>query len=408
MQMQKTQIDMAQIEKLDEKFVLHTYARSKVAFTRGENARLYDMQGREYIDFGSGIAVCSIGHANPRLAQTIAKQAQNLLHTSNLYYIPNQALLAQKLVELYCENMTQKPDMRVFFCNSGAEANECAIKIARKYGEGRDAYKIITLDSSFHGRTIASLKATGQEKMHEHFGPFPDGFIYAKDIDDIYNHIDSHTCAVLLELVQGEGGIAPMDKDKIIALSTYLKTKDILLMIDEVQTGIFRCGELFASKVYGIHPDVITTAKGLAGGVPIGAVLTSLIDIFTHGDHGSTFGGNPLSCAAGLETLEILHNLYTNKTLNKTINLFHTQLTSLVDDFPHIFTHKVGLGLMCGLYTQDPALQPLIIAAGLEHGVIVLKSGKGVVRFLPALTITNDEINEGFTRLRNALKSLKN
>lgn len=202
--MQKTQIDMAQIEKLDEKFVLHTYARSKVAFTRGENARLYDMQGREYIDFGSGIAVCSIGHANPRLAQTIAKQAQNLLHTSNLYYIPNQALLAQKLVELYCENMTQKPDMRVFFCNSGAEANECAIKIARKYGEGRDAYKIITLDSSFHGRTIASLKATGQEKMHEHFGPFPDGFIYAKDIDDIYNHIDSHTCAVLLELVQGE------------------------------------------------------------------------------------------------------------------------------------------------------------------------------------------------------------
>ncbi|WP_300732851.1 aspartate aminotransferase family protein [uncultured Helicobacter sp.] len=399
-------MDLAQIQKLDETFILHTYGRSPVAFVRGENARLFDTQGKEYIDFGAGIAVCSVGHANPRLTKAIATQAQNLLHTSNLYYIPHQAALAERLISLYQDKMIDKKPMRAFFCNSGAEANECAIKIARKYGKSKNAYKIITLDSSFHGRTIASLKATGQKKMHEHFGPFPDGFVYAKDIDDIYNHLDNATCAVLLELVQGEGGVCPMDRDKIQALSKHLKSKQILLMIDEVQTGIFRCGELFASKVYGIAPDVITTAKGLAGGVPIGAVITSLIDIFHFGDHGSTFGGNPLACAAGLETLDILHHIHTDGTLQRRIESFHNALEDIVKRFSHIFTHKVGLGLMCGLYTKDIAIQEHIITNALESGVIVLKSGKGVVRFLPALTITQDEINEGFTRLKNALKSL--
>lgn len=399
-------MDLAQIQKLDETFVLHTYGRLPVAFVRGENARVFDTQDKEYIDFGAGIAVCSVGHANPRLVKAIAAQAQNLLHTSNLYYIPHQAALAERLISLYQDKMPEKKPMRAFFCNSGAEANECAIKIARKYGKSKNAYKIITLDSSFHGRTIASLKATGQKKMHEHFGPFPDGFVYAKDIDDIYNHLDNETCAVLLELVQGEGGICPMDKDKIQALSKYLKDKQILLMIDEVQTGIFRCGELFVSKVYGIAPDVITTAKGLAGGVPIGAVITSLIDIFHFGDHGSTFGGNPLACAAALETLDILHHIHTDGTLQHTIESFHNALEDIVKNFGHIFTHKVGLGLMCGLYTKEAAMQGRIITSALESGVIVLKSGKGVVRFLPALTISQDEINEGFARLKTALQSL--
>ena len=177
-------------------------------------------------------------------------------------------------------------------------------------------------------------------------------------------------------------------------------------MIDEVQTGIFRCGEIFASKVYGIDPDVISTAKGLAGGVPIGAVITSLIDIFEAGDHGSTFGGNPLSCAAGLEVLDILSEIHKNGTLAKTIESFHNALEDIVKTFPHIFSHKVGLGLMCGLYTQDASMQTRIITSALESGVIVLKSGKGVVRFLPALTITQDEITEGFKRFKNALQSL--
>lgn len=405
---QKAQnMDFESIKTMDENFVLHTYARSSVAFTRGENARLYDTKGRDYIDFGAGIAVCSLGHGNARLANAIAAQAKQLIHTSNLYYIPLQAALAQKIVQLYNDKNPNAKHHRVFFCNSGAEANECAIKIARKWGQAKNAYKIITLDSSFHGRTIAALKATGQAKMHEHFGPYPDGFVYAKDIDDIYRHLDADTCAVLLELVQGEGGIASMDREKILSLAKHLKQNNVLLMIDEVQSGIFRCGEIFASKVYGIAPDVITTAKGLAGGVPIGAVMTSLVDIFHYGDHGSTFGGNPLSCAAGLETLDILSELYANGTLKARTESFHNALQELVDNFPHIFSHKVGLGLMCGLYTKDAALQPKIIAKALECGVIVLKSGKGVVRFLPALTITQEEINEGFTRFQTALKALE-
>ncbi|TLD96759.1 aspartate aminotransferase family protein [Helicobacter jaachi] len=397
-------MDLAQLQALDNEFVLHTYARYPVAFVRGENARLFDISGKEYVDFASGIGVCSVGHANARLAEVIAKQAKNLLHTSNLYYIEPQVRLAQRLVSLFC-GVDSKP-MRAFFCNSGAEANECAIKIARKYGAQRGAHKIITLDSSFHGRTIASLKATGQPKMHAHFGPYPDGFVYAKDIDDIYNHLDKHTCAVLLELVQGEGGIAPMDREKVKALSKHLRAEQILFMVDEVQSGVYRSGEIFASRIYGVQPDVISMAKGLAGGVPIGAVLTTLGDIFEYGEHGSTFGGNFLSCAAALEVLDILYENYTNGSLKERIIAFESALDSLLKDFGHIFLRRVGLGLMCGLHTHNADMLPTIISAALESGVIVLKSGKGVLRFLPALTIHKDDINEGFSRLREALANL--
>ena len=398
-------MEFSHIQKLDEEFVLHTYARFNVAFTHGQNATLYDTQGRDYIDFGSGIGVVSVGHSNQRLVQAISKQAAKLLHTSNLYYIQNQAALAHNLITLYRDNAPLP--MRAFFANSGAEANECAIKIARKYGKQRNAYKIITLDSSFHGRTITSLKATAQEKMHEHFGPFPDGFVYAKDIKDIYNLIDSSTCAVMLELVQGEGGVCPLDKTQIQALASHLKQKQILLMVDEVQSGIYRCGEIFASKIYDISPEVITTAKGLGGGVPIGAVLTTLTDIFAPSDHGSTFGGNPLSCAAGLEVLEILSQMHENGALGESIHYFHTKLDSLVAAFPRIFSHKVGLGLMCGIHTQNPNLLPQIVESALNHGVLVLKSGKGVLRLLPPLSIHKDEIDLGFSRLESALKTLQ-
>lgn len=397
-------MEFSHIQGLDEEFVLHTYSRFKVAFTHGENATLYDTQNKDYIDFGSGIGVVSVGHNNPKLTQAITKQAAKLLHTSNLYYIQNQAALAHNLITLYRDN-TPLP-MRAFFANSGAEANECAIKIARKYGKQRNAYKIITLDSSFHGRTITSLKATAQEKMHEHFGPFPDGFVYAKDVSDIYNLIDSSTCAVLLELVQGEGGVCPLDKAQIQALASHLKQKQILLMIDEVQSGIYRCGEIFASKIYGISPEVITTAKGLGGGVPIGTVLTTLTDIFAPSDHGSTFGGNALSCAAGLCVLEILSQMHENGALKETISYFNTKLDSLVAAFPRIFSHKVGLGLMCGIHTQNPNLLPQIVESALNHGVLVLKSGKGVLRLLPPLSINKDEIDLGFSRLESALKTL--
>lgn len=391
------------LKQMDLDYVLHTYGRNYTHFVRGSGAKLFDDSGRDYIDFGAGIAVCSVGHGNERLANAICKQARELIHTSNLYLIEPQAKLARELV------LQSGYDMRVFFANSGAEANEGAIKIARKFGEVDGEvkrYQIITLDSSFHGRTISTLKATAQSKMHHYFGPFPDGFVYAKDIQDIPNKISDVTCAVLLELVQGEGGITPFDRSEIQALAKLLKEKNILLMIDEVQTGIYRSGELFASQCYEITPDVITTAKGLAGGVPIGAVMTRLKDIFAPGDHGSTFGGNFLSTRAALEVLEILKEEKQSGRLDKTILYFSQKLQALQKSYPEIFIEEIGLGLMRGLRVRDLDTLTHFLQKAYENGVLVLKSGKNTARFLPSLTITKEEIDEGFNRIETALKAM--
>lgn len=391
------------LKQMDLDYVLHTYGRNYTHFVRGSGAKLFDDSGRDYIDFGAGIAVCSVGHGNERLANAICKQARELIHTSNLYLIEPQAKLARELV------LQSGYDMRVFFANSGAEANEGAIKIARKFGEVDGEvkrYQIITLDSSFHGRTISTLKATAQSKMHHYFGPFPDGFVYAKDIQDIPNKISDVTCAVLLELVQGEGGITPFDRSEIQALAKLLKEKNILLMIDEVQTGIYRSGELFASQCYEITPDVITTAKGLAGGVPIGAVMTRLKDIFAPGDHGSTFGGNFLSTRAALEVLEILKEEKQSGRLDKTILYFSQKLQALQKSYPEIFIEEIGLGLMRGLRVKDLDTLTHFLQKAYENGVLVLKSGKNTARFLPSLTITKEEIDEGFNRIETALKTM--
>ena len=391
------------LKQMDLDYVLHTYGRNYTHFVRGSGAKLFDDSGRDYIDFGAGIAVCSVGHGNERLANAICKQAREIIHTSNLYLIEPQAKLARELV------LQSGYDMRVFFANSGAEANEGAIKIARKFGEVDGEvkrYQIITLDSSFHGRTISTLKATAQSKMHHYFGPFPDGFVYANDIQDIPNKISDVTCAVLLELVQGEGGITPFDRSEIQALAKLLKEKNILLMIDEVQTGIYRSGELFASQCYEITPDVITTAKGLAGGVPIGAVMTRLKDIFAPGDHGSTFGGNFLSTRAALEVLEILKEEKQSGRLDKTILYFSQKLQALQKSYPEIFIEEIGLGLMRGLRVRDLDTLTHFLQKAYENGVLVLKSGKNTARFLPSLTITKEEIDEGFNRIETALKTM--
>ena len=398
-------MDLERIKSIDEQYVLHTYKRASVAFTKGKNATLYDEVGKDYVDFGAGIGVVSVGHGNKALAKAINKAAKRLIHTSNLYHIAPQARLAKKIVECYAKDSQKK--YRVFFSNSGAEANECAIKIARKFGNPSGRYKIITLDSSFHGRTIASLKATGQDKMHKHFGPYPDGFVYAKDIKDIPNVLDSKTCAVLLELVQGEGGIEKMDKSQVVELTKVLKSKNILLMIDEVQSGIYRSGEIFASKVYGIEPDVITMAKGLAGGVPIGACMTSCVDIFAPSEHGSTFGGNFLSTNAGLKALKILERAYKNGKLQRTIAYFNAKLDSILKKYPAFFTHKTGLGLMCGLKAKSEQIQQDILQACFMQRLLVLRSGKNVVRFLPPLLISKREIDEGFKRFHKALQNIK-
>ena len=393
------------LEQMDKEYVLHTYARNYVNFKKGVNATLFDENDKDYIDFTSGIAVCSVGHGNKRVADKIYEQILNISHISNLYGIEPQAKLAKKLKEL------SGYDIRTFFSNSGAEANEGAIKIARKYGETKfenKRYKVITLEHSFHGRTITTVKATGQSSMHTpNFAPYPDGFSYHNKIDDIYNAIDNETVAVMIELVQGEGGVQPFDKKEIQELAKFLKENDILLIIDEVQTGVYRTGEFLASNLYEIEPDIVTLAKGLGGGVPIGAIMTTHKDIFVPGDHGSTFGGNYMVTTAALEVLDILEEIKDNGSLDEAIIYFNKKLNEVYEKNKEIFTDNVGLGLMRGLRVKDADTLALIIKTAFEFGVLVLKAGKNTLRLLPALTISKEEMDEGFKRLENALDKIK-
>ena len=391
------------LQEIDKSYVLQTYARNYVNFVKGQNSILYDEDGKDYVDFGSGIAVCSVGHANPRLARAICEQAEKLIHVSNLYLIEPQALLAKRLAEL------SGYDVRTFFANSGAEANEGAIKMARKYGEVEGEvkrYKIITLEHSFHGRTITALKATGQESMHNYFGPFPDGFVYARDIQHVYELIDDHTVAVMIELVQGEGGVQPMDKDEVQKLAEELKKRDVLLIVDEVQTGIYRTGEVLASNLYEITPDIITLAKGLGGGVPIGAVMTTHKEILKTGEHGSTFGGNLLSTRAALEVLDILEEYKESGGLDHMLLLFEERLKDVCSRHKKLFEKEVGIGFMRGLRVKEGRDASEVINAAFEEGVVVLKAGKNTVRFLPALTLTKEEMELGFERFERALSRL--
>ena len=392
------------IVEMDKEYVLHSYARNETSFIKGKGAKLYSDEGKEFIDFASGIGVSSVGHGNERLSSAICEQAKNIIHISNLQIIEPQAKLAKRVVEL------SGYDMRCFFGNSGAEANEAALKIARKYGERafeQKRFKVITLKHSFHGRTITTVKATGQEQMHKSdFSPYPDGFGYVDSIDAIYEAIDDKTVAVMIELVQGEGGVEPFDKDEVKALAKFLKKEGLLLIVDEVQTGVYRTGEFLASNLYDIEPDIITLAKGLGGGVPIGVAMTSLKDIFEPGDHGSTFGGNYLSTRAGLEVVDILEDEYNSGNLKEKIDYFSSYLDRVSKSMPELFVSSVGVGLMRGLRVKDANTQSRIINEAFKKGVIVLKAGRNTVRFLPPLTITKEEIDEGFKRFEEALSTI--
>ena len=392
------------LEELDKTYVLQTYNRSYVNFVRGEGSRLFSEDGDEYIDFASGIAVNSVGHNNPTLVKALQEQVEKIIHISNLQVIEPQAKLAEKICKL------ANYDGAIFFANSGAEANEGAIKIARKYGEtkfDKKRYKVITLEHSFHGRTITTVKATGQESFHTpNFSPYPDGFSYVNGLDAVYESIDDETVAVMIELVQGEGGVQPFEKSEIQKLANFLKEKDILLIVDEVQTGIYRTGKMFASNVYEIEPDIITMAKGLGGGVPIGAVMTRHKDVLVAGDHGSTFGGNYLSTRAGLAVLEVLEEMDESGKLTERLAYFTMRLKEIASNYAHLFDDEVGLGLMRGLRAKDNDTMKAVLSKSMENRLIVLPAGRNTVRFLPALTITIDEIDEGFRRFEKALNSI--
>ena len=372
-----------ELRERDQKYIANVYNRFSADICRGEGATLYSEDGKKFVDFGSGIAVNSFGVNDAEWKAAVVAQLDKVQHASNLYYTRPQVELAS----LLCERTGAK---KVFFSNSGAEANECALKAARKYsfdkyGEGR--FHIVTLKNSFHGRTMATLSATGQEAMHRFFMPFLDGFSYADPtVASVRAHCTDKTCAVLLELVQGEGGVRPLDREEVLAIERYCKKHDILLMIDEVQTGNGRTGTLYAYEQYGIRPDVVTTAKGLAGGLPLGA--TMFFEKCEHtlgaGDHGSTFGGNPVACAGACSILRRIDRDLLLEVQGKSAYLF-TQLGRIRN-----VVGVTGLGLMIGLETTKSARE--VAERCLERGLIVL-TAKNKVRLLPPLNVRKDEMD---------------
>ena len=380
----------------DKQFVANTYARFPIELVSGKGAILKDSNGKEYIDLGSGIAVNIFGVADDEWQKAVTHQLSVLPHTSNLYYSEPCSTLA----ELLCERTGMK---KVFFSNSGAEANECAIKVARKYAfdkYGDESHStIITLKNSFHGRTIATLKATGQDVFHTDFGPFPEGFVYAEanNFDDVKKFVDTDKCiAVMMELVQGEGGVCKLDENFVKSVAELVKEKDMLLIIDEVQTGNGRTGELYAYMHYGIQPDIVTTAKGLGGGLPIGATMLgeNVENVLTYGSHGSTFGGNPVSCAGACNIIKRIDDKLLNEVKEKSAYIF-----SELEGAKGVKSVS-GLGLMIGVETEKPAKE--VANACIEKCVLVL-TAKTKVRLLPSLNIDWDDLKKAIRILKEVI-----
>ena len=381
----------------ENKYVMNTYGRFPIALDHGEGATLWDIEGKKYIDLASGIGVNCMGYNNPAIVDAITNQAHKLTHVSNLFTTEPMVQVAKKLVEKTHLNG------KVFFANSGAEANEGAIKLARKYsfdkyGEGR--YKIVTLVNSFHGRTVTTLKATGQDRFHNYFFPFTEGFDYAaaNDFDSVRHKADEMTCAVMMELVQGEGGVLPLEKEFVQQVEAFCRERDILLIIDEVQTGIGRTGSLFCFQQYGIRPDVVTMAKGLGGGVPVGAVLAaeSCSNVLTPGTHATTFGGTPLVCAAANAVLDTVGDGQFLEQVKEKGEYLKNGILSIGS--PNILGVR-GMGLMLGIIVED-GKHAAYANKLIEKGVLALTAGKNAVRLLPPLTISKEEMDEALTIMK--------
>lgn len=377
-------------------YLMQTYARLPISIVRGRGSKVYDLEGREYLDFVAGIAVNVLGHCHPDVVAAIHKQAVHLLHASNLYYTEPQTKLAKMLVE---HSFADK----VFFCNSGAEANEAAIKLARRYAHkkyGGERYEIITMLQSFHGRTMATLSATGQEKVQKGFEPLLPGFTYVpfNNLSAVEQAITNKTAAILLEPIQGEGGVRVADKTFLTGLRELCRQKDILLIFDEVQTGVGRTGTLFAYEHFGVTPDIMTLGKGLGGGLPIGACLATeaVAAAFEPSSHASTFGGNPVCCAAGLAVLEVLLEGRVLDHGRRMGEYLARGLEDMKDRLP-VVKETRGFGLLQGLeLTVDG--QPVVIDC-LARGLLINCTAERVLRFVPPLIITQTEID----RLLNVL-----
>ena len=382
-------------KSIDKQYVLNTYNRFDLELVSGKGSLVYDENSKEYIDLTTGIGVTAFGIADEKWVEAVTSQLNTLQHVSNLYYTSPCALLAKKI----CERTNMS---KVFFSNSGAEANECAIKVARKYAsdKGYDRYNILTLNNSFHGRTLATLSATGQEHYHELFSPLPTGFVHAdaNDVDSVINVAkENNVCAVMMESVQGEGGVIALEKDFVQAVEKYCKENDILLIFDEVQTGNGRTGKLYGYMNFSVTPDVFTTAKGLGGGLPIGACVVGekAQNSLGFGDHGSTYGGNPVACAGALSVIERIDDKLLQDVRKKSEYVFDT--LSQCDGVESVS----GMGLMIGIKTKKPVSD--VIKYCMENGVLCL-SAKDKLRLLPALNIDFELLKKAVEVIKTAVE----
>lgn len=379
------------IRERADKYFIGTYARYPATMVQGEGCWLTDGDGKKYLDFLSGIAVCSLGHCHPKVTEAIRIQADKLVHVSNLYYTEPMTSLAEILV---ANSFAEK----IFMANSGAEANEAAIKLARIHaGEGR--YEIISLAGSFHGRTLATVAATGQPKFHKGFEPIPQGFLHAPfgDLQALEKMVTDKTCAILCEPLQGEGGVRPLDKKYLQKIRALCNERGLLLIFDEIQTGLGRTGTLFAHEQSGVTPDIMTLAKALANGLPIGAMLTTseIAASFVPGTHASTFGGNPVTSAAAVATLNVMLEEDFFKSVRAKSNYFREELEKLADRYPSLLSGVRGLGLILGAVLTEAgiAVGTDIVNKMFEKGFLMNFAGNLVLRFVPPLIVAEDEID---------------
>jgi acetylornithine/N-succinyldiaminopimelate aminotransferase len=396
-------MNQKQIIEEASRCLMNTYARFPVALRKGRGVKVWSAEGKEYLDFVGGIATNVLGHCHPRVVVALQKQAQRLIHVSNLYYIEPQVELARLLVE---HSFASK----AFFCNSGAEANEAAIKLARKYAKehlGPDKFEIITAERSFHGRTMAALTATGQKKFHKGFEPLVEGFKYVpfNDASAIEAAITDKTCAVMLEPIQGESGVRMPSPDYLRDVRRLCSDRGLLLILDEVQTGMGRTGKLFAYEHFGITPDIMTLAKGLGGGMPIGAALATeqVASTFKPGDHASTFGGNPLACAAAVATLQtILDGGFILDQCKRMGERMMARLNLIKNDFPSLVNEVRGMGLLVGMEINRECAP--IVQASLDRGLLINCASGNVLRFMPPLIVQDEDIDHMIEILEQSLE----
>jgi predicted acetylornithine/succinylornithine family transaminase len=390
---------LSQVQNIDQTYVMGTYARRPVMFVRGRGSRLWDDEGREYLDFLAGIAVCGVGHCHPHVADAIALQSATLCHVSNLHHNPLQAKLAERLCRLTGMD-------RAFFCNSGCEANEAAIKIARKWGKavrGANCCEIITFTGSFHGRTLATVTATAQPKYQAPFTPLPEGFRYVEygNLTALDDAITENTCAVMIEPLQGESGVHTAGDAFLRAVRMLCDEAEVLMICDEVQSGMGRTGRFLASQHADAVPDVVTLAKALGNGMPIGACLArgTAAAVLSPGDHGSTFGGQPLACAAAMAVLDVMEREDLIRHAEQVGTAFLTELTMLMDEYPDRIAEVRGRGLMVGVdLVADEAREVNNLL--LQQGIVANATGDHTLRFLPPLVVTREECGEVVSALR--------